>query len=1115
MLPCKLEKAGAASKALPQSSVTNMQKSTSTTALLYREDLARKGAKAQSATAFLRPFFAPLRLCARTFFFCCVVLSCQAAAIQEPAKPPAALADGRHELKGGESHSYSISLAAGQFLYALVEQQGIDVRVTLFRPDGSQIAVSNSPNGNWGSEPVLMVADVSGEHRVEVSAPNAKAAAANYAIKIVALREANATDKGHVSAQRSFEEAQKLRTKPTANDKREAIGKFQEATRLFQAAGDTYRQTLAVQAMGLAHAQLSEFRTALRLFEEALALAQRVGDERLEAPIETTLGGINDVLGDPAKSRQHYERAQALAKRLSDNFTEASAFNNIGKLYNDAGDFQRALESYLQALPLFADYPPQRAATLHNIGVAYNMLGEPGRALDYFQQSLTISKTGADRNAESNTLIDTGASYRLLSKYEEALNYFSQALAIQRKSGNRAQEAITLDHIGATYSAMSQPEKALEYYQQAVEIQHAIKNVRREAVSLSNLGRVYTILGQPDKALEHFNKSLAIFRSINDLHSAALTLEGRARAQLARGDLNESRKDIEESLSLVETVRARSGSQQLRASYLASKEKAYELYVELLMQLHAKNPAGQHDAEALQVSERGRARSLLEMLNEAHVDIQQGVGADLVKREREIRQSINAKAQRLIQLTAQNGNRQEIETFDKEIRALENEYQQVQVAIRNASPGYAALIQPQPLGLKEIQQLLDPNTVLLEYSLGDERSYLWAVTQDALKTYELPKREEIAKLVKQVYNSLIARSVVKSLETPAQRQARIAEADAEFQRVAAELGRMVLAPAAAEFGTKRLVVIADGALQYVPFAALSVDRVDRPLLVDHEIVSLPSASSLAVQRQSLASRRPAPKGIAVIADPVFSTNDARFKIVSRVQEPVKAPVKDPVKEKPISTPAATSDTRIIEHLSGGQAGQLAIRRLPFTRQEADQILAIAPAGANFKALDFRANRLVATSGELSQYRYVHFATHGYLDTTRANLSAIVLSMVDEQGKPQDGFLRTHDIYNLKLPAELVVLSACETGLGKDVTGEGLEGLTRGFMYAGARRVIVSLWNVNDKATAALMQRLYAGMLRSNKTPAAALRAAQIEMLRMRPWQSPYFWAAFVVQGDWK
>ncbi|HYK19146.1 MAG TPA: CHAT domain-containing protein, partial [Pyrinomonadaceae bacterium] len=200
--------------------------------------------------------------------------------------------------------------------------------------------------------------------------------------------------------------------------------------------------------------------------------------------------------------------------------------------------------------------------------------------------------------------------------------------------------------------------------------------------------------------------------------------------------------------------------------------------------------------------------------------------------------------------------------------------------------------------------------------------------------------------------------------------------------------------------------------------------------------------------------------------------------------------------------------------SGSAKGQLSIPRLPFTRQEADRILAIAPAGSSLKALDFRANRSIATSGELSKYRYVHFATHGYLDTTRAGLSAIVLSLIDEQGKPQDGFLRVHDIYNLKLPAELVVLSACETGLGKDVKGEGIEGLMRAFMYAGARRVVVSLWNVNDKGTAELMQRLYAGMLRSHKTPAAALRAAQIEMLRSAQWQSPYYWAAFVMQGEW-
>jgi len=407
------------------------------------------------------------------------------------------------------------------------------------------------------------------------------------------------------------------------------------------------------------------------------------------------------------------------------------------------------------------------------------------------------------------------------------------------------------------------------------------------------------------------------------------------------------------------------------------------------------------------------------------------------------------------------------------------------------------LTQPQPLDLTGIQLELDQDTTLLQYALGEERSYVWAVTKNSLQAFVLPKRADVESVAREVYESLTARSVVKSLESPAQRRTRIDQAEANFQAAAGRLSTLILSPAAAQLTRKRLVVVADGALQYVPFAALTDSGGPyRPLIIEHEVVSLPSVSAFAVQRQNLKDRVPAPKSVAVVADPVFSSNDTRFR--NGAQEPA---------------PSEPTTTRIIEHLEGTAKGGLTIPRLPFTRQEADQILAVAPSG--FKALDFNANRSIATGGELSRYRYVHFATHGYLDTSRANLSAIVLSLFDAQGKPQDGFLRAHDIYNLKLPAELVVLSACETGLGKDVTGEGLEGLTRGFMYAGARRVIVSLWNVNDKATASLMQRLYVGMLRSGKTPAAALRAAQIEMLRTRQWQSPYFWAPFVLQGEWK
>jgi len=1010
--------------------------------------------------------------------------------------PP--LADGEHSLKGGETHSYLIKLISGQFLSGLVRQEGIDVVVSVFAPDGSAIAVTDSPNDRWGTEPILFVANTNGDYRVEIKCPDSRAQPGNYEIRIKTPREATSSDKAYVTAEQKFEEAQKLRAKPNATDKREAIDKYKEAQLGLRAAGDSYRLALVLQMTGLTHLQLNEFRVALPYLSEAMSLAQSVQDEHLQASIETVIGGVHDVLGNVIESRQHYERAISLARQSKSTGAEGSALNNVGKLYNDAGDFQNALNYYLQSLPLFLPQSTQRAIALSNIGVSYTNLGEFEKSIDYLQQSLAILHTGTDRNAESYALSNIGNAYKASGNYQEALNFFAQARAIQQKTGNRAQEAETLDLTGVVYSEMGQPEKALEFHQQALGIQRATQNVRREAISLTNIGHVYNLLAQPQKALEQFDKSLLIFRNIGDLNNAATTLEARARAELQLGDLKASRTNIEESLSLIETVRARTGSQQLRASYLASRETAYEFYVNLLMQLDAKEPGTGHAAEALQASERSRARSFTELLNEAHIDVREGVSADLIKREREVSQLLNAKAQREIQLTARKGNQQEIETLHKEISALEDEYQQLQASIRKASPGYAALSQPQPLDLSQIQKQLDPDTLLLEYSLGDDHSYVWLVARDSFKTYELPKRSEIQPVAKQVYDSLTARSMVKSLEIPEQRQKRIADADDQFERATTQLSKMILDPVKTDLGTKRLAIIADGVLQYIPFAALVDPNSTGPLVLQHELISLPSASTLAIQRNNLENRKPAQRSVAVLADPVFATDDARFAKKIDVRQPQRT--------------AEVADTRLIEHLA--DTGQLKIRRLPFTRQEADQILAVAPSGSSLKAVDFRANRSLAMSDELSNFRYVHFATHGYLDSARPDLSAIVLSLVDQNGNPQDGFLRAHDIFNLKLPAELVVLSACETGLGKDVKGEGLVGLTRGFMYAGARRVIVSLWNVNDKATASLMERLYAGMLKAHKTPAASLRAAQIELYRQKQWQSPYYWAAFVMQGEW-
>jgi CHAT domain-containing protein len=282
----------------------------------------------------------------------------------------------------------------------------------------------------------------------------------------------------------------------------------------------------------------------------------------------------------------------------------------------------------------------------------------------------------------------------------------------------------------------------------------------------------------------------------------------------------------------------------------------------------------------------------------------------------------------------------------------------------------------------------------------------------------------------------------------------------------------------------------------------------RPLIVKHEIVSLPSASTLAVLRRELAGRAPAPKAIAVLADPVFGADDPRVK---KSGAPLVATRR--TEATPIRADAPLLERALRSFNSSPERAGLA--RLLLSRDEAEAISAAVPASDGLKALDFQANRALATSSDLSRYRIVHFATHGLLNTEHPELSGLVLSLVDERGQPQDGFLRLHDIYNLKLNAELVVLSACQTGLGKEIKGEGLVGLTRGFMYAGAARVAASLWRVDDYATSVLMKRFYRGLLQEKLRPAAALRQAQLEMLKQRQWRSPFYWGAFVLQGEWR
>ncbi len=1057
----------------------------------------------------------------------------------EPGKPV------ERELSGGQSHSYKITMISGQYLHVVLAQRGIDVAVALFATDGKKIGEVDSEQATVGEETISVIAEATGAYRIDVHSAEKTAQTGRYEIKTEELREATAEDKHRVAAESVFREAEKLR-RGTLEEKRKGIERYHEALGLSRKAGDRSREAVTLNNIGEIYWSLGDMQKALEKFNEALPLRREVGDRRGEAVTLHNIGAVHRSLGEMQKALEKFNEALPLRRGVGDRGGEAATLGNIGTVYRLLGEMQKALEKLNEALPLSRAVGDrdEEAATLNNIGSVYSSLGEMQKALEKFNEALLLRRAVGDRSGEVVTLNSIGLVYWSLGDMQKALEKFNEALPLSRAVGNRGGEAAILNNVGLVYRSLGEMHKALEKFSEALPLSRAVGNRGGEAAILSNIGTVYRLLGEMQKALEKFNEALLLSRGVGDHGGEAATLNnigsvywslgdmqkalekfnealplsrvvgdrnreaaalmGVARVEQKRGNLIQARQVIEQAVGMIESLRTNTASQDLRASYFASRQEFFETYVDVLMEQHQQNPAAGIDAMALAVSERARARSLLELLNEARADIRQGVDSSLLEREHYLQQRLNARAAAQVSLLNRKHTPEQADAAAKEIAAITSEYEEVQAQIRARSPRYAALTQPQPLGLAEIQQqALDEDTLLLEYALGEKRSYLWLISQRSIDSYELPPRAEVEAATRRVYELLTARP---KRGTPP---------DPQFIAQARTLSRMLLGPVASRLGSKRLVVVAPGALSYLPFAALPAPEDKKrqagdyePLVAEHEVVTIPSASVLSIIRREMAGRQRAAKSIAVLADPVFEASDPRLasaKNGNSSGEPPAAPAVDA---------ELSGLTRAIRTMNFSDA-RAGFTRLAFSRQEAESIIALTPKGTGLKATDFSASRALVLSRQLSQYRILHFATHGLLNSERPELSGLVFSLIDQEGKPQDGFLRLHEIYNLQLNADLIVLSACETGLGKEIKGEGLIGLTRGFMYSGAPRVVASLWNVDDLATAELMKLFYQRMLKDGMPAGAALRAAQLELSRQKRWASPYFWAGFVLHGEWK
>lgn len=1041
----------------------------------------------------------------------------------EPGKPA------ERELAGDQIHAYQITLVAGQYLHVAIEQRSIDLAVAVFAPDRKQFLVCDS--FKRGEESVSLIAESVGSYRLEVRSAEKKAAFGRYTIGVRELRAATPADRERLATEQAAQQlmvaGKQFYTQGSAETLKQSVKKYEQALQLWQAARNQRGEGSALSFLGVVYNDLGERQKALLYYQRALPLWQAAGDRHLLGVTLTNIGLIHLVSLRSREGLASLQQALPLLRESEDRALEAATLAAMGGAYLLI-DPQRTFEYEDQALLLWREVkePFGEAQTLRIIGLAYFALGEKEKASEYSNRSAELLKTSAGFSGEATPRersmlaadrafaeADRLAARRTDAGRREAIAKYEEALRHWRTASERHMEASVLMVIGAVYSQLSEWQKAAEYLRQAVSAWRDLGNEYGAAIALSTLAEAYYLSGERQQASEYLKQSAPILRKFGERTAESEMLYLSARLARDGGQLQQARAQIEAVLSLSESLRARIVSPERRAFFQGAKYAYYEFCIDLLMQMHRQRPSAGYDALALQASERVRARSLLDLLTEARAEIRSDVDPDLLKQERRLQQQIYAEERfRVERLRGQNVPEEQVKATNEKIETLLRQYHDLGARLRQSNPRYADLNWPQPLSLAEIQQqALDQETLLLEYALGEKRSFLWAVTPTSLVSFILPKRAVIEAAAQRVSNLLTARNQRLPFETPKEKEVRVALADAEYSIAAAALSRMLLGPVTTRLGKKRLLIVSDGELQSIPFAALPSPRNPRsftPLMVDHEIVHLPSASTLVALRRDFDGRAPAARSIAVLADPVFNQTDERVKAARGSSQPgTTAP----------SAKAALSGSRTLANASrlwGTDATQ-GIPRLKYTRREAEGITALAPAADHLKALDFNASRATATSAELGHYRFVHFATHGLFDREHPEMSGLLFSLVDEQGQPQNGLLQLHEVYNLKLQAELVVLSACQTALGKVLQGEGLVGLTRGFMYAGAPRVVASLWEVNDPATAELMERFYQGMLRDGLRPAAALRKAQVEMWRGPRRAVPHYWAAFILQGEWK
>ncbi len=1023
----------------------------------------------------------------------------------------------RRQLASGEEHPYFLRLKTGEYVRIIAEQRGVDLLLRLIAPGGTKlIAEVDSPTGTRSFEQVSEIAETSGDYRVEVIGGE-ETPAGEYEIRIEERRMATEADHKRVKGERVLWEGEVLRRAEKFED---AITRYEQALRLWQEAGDRAGEAEALSRIGWMHDRMNRWEEAVDLSMRAASLYRQIGGEDGQAGALNRAGRLLIRLSRSEEALALLEEAVRLFRSTLDPDGEASALANLVNVHLWSGRFLEAAEVYEQLLSVSRRIGDPLGETIALLGQGdlYIRHEKWVEARSRFECAQRSAERSGHRVLAAEALESLGALDYRDGRLAESRAWSERALALYRELGDCRGQAVALNSLGSVLLKEGDLEAARTRYEEARALSCDLSDVRGEATATSHLACVAFTSGDARAAYSLQLEALAGFERLHDWLGISLSHYGIAQALYKIGDLEGALQEIEVTLDLAER-RAETDILDLRAFYFATRQHYWELYIDVLMSLDRLRPSQGFARRALEANERRQVRVLRSALAETRADARRTTEPALQKEEAELRQRLAragdpAEASHLFALLDALAETRADVRRTTELALLErvaelrrrlaqseeppeesdllDRLDRVHTRMRASALGLARIEDTRSLSLVEIQQkLLDRDTLLLIYSLGEKRSFLWTVTRSTLASFELPPRERIEAAAYLFHN-------VVSIRLPGSKLRQAAVDD---------LSELILEPVAEELAKyRRLVIVADGALQKVTFGALPDPGAPpvagrQPLLVErHPISYLPSASvgvTLRREWRDASQRTGAGPLVAVLADPVFDSSDPR---VSRA---AAAP------------PPADDATRSFLGRAMRSVGISRLERLPFSREEALAIQELLHrSGDVLPVLDFAANRQVLDDERWRRAPILHFATHVLLDDRQAELSGIVFSLVNPDGSIRpDGFLRLHEIYGLALDADLVVLSACQFPSGKELRGEGLLGLIRGFLSIGAPQLIVSLWKVEDRASSELMTRFYRELFEGYRPP-DALQRAQRSMLDDPIWEDPALWSGFIFVGGY-